>query len=64
MQISQPIFQLFLKLNIPVHNLLFELCTGLFLYPMCLQLRFKMRAHFVSSVLFICPKNQFSILKF
>ena len=27
-QISQPIFELFLKFNIPLHNLLFELCNG------------------------------------
>ena len=29
-QIYQPIFELFKKLTIPVHNLLFELCTGIF----------------------------------
>ena len=30
-QISQPIFQLFFKLNSPVHNLTFQLFTVLFL---------------------------------
>ena len=29
-QMYQPIFKLFLKLNRPVHNLLFELCNSLF----------------------------------
>ena len=29
-QISQHIFELFLELNIPVHNLLFEFCNGIF----------------------------------
>ena len=56
----QPIFELFLKFNGPVHNLLFELCTGQKQFnEIYLQLRFKMRARFVSSVFCIFPKLHF-----
>ena len=50
-QIYQPIFELFLKLSSPVQNLLFEFFTGIFIYIYIRypQLRFKMRARFVSS---------------
>ena len=59
MQIYQPIFQLFLKLNIPVHNLLFELYTVLFLYKIYLQFCFKMCAHFVSTLLYLSKNSIF-----
>ena len=32
----QPIFQLFLKLNTPVHHLLFYFCTVIFFYIKCI----------------------------
>ena len=64
MQIYQLIFQLFLKLNIPVHNLLFELYTVLFLYKIYLQFCFKIRARFVSSVFCSSPKAPFFIFTY
>ena len=62
-QISQPILQIFLKLNSSVHNLIFELCTVQFLYQMYLQLRFKILAHFMSSVLLYWSKNPIFIFR-
>ena len=61
MQISQPILNTF-ELNSPEQNLLFELFTVIFLYQMYIQLRFKRRACFVSSVFCICLKLHFSLL--
>ena len=60
---SQPIYQLFLKLNSSVQNLLFQLCNGIFLYKMCSHLRFKIRTRFVSSVFIFSPKFHFPFLR-
>ena len=54
-------FSIFFKFNFPVHNLIFEFCTDYFWYKMGLQLCFKMRARFVSSVFCIFLKTAFSI---
>ena len=62
--IYQPVFELVLKLNSPVKNLFFELCTVPFKkYKMYIQLRFKMRTRFVSRV-FIFPKTPNSIFTY
>ena len=42
-----------------LHSLLFEFCTVLFLYQIYIQVRFKMRACFVSSVFYFSKNSSF-----